>query len=82
MSEEHKARGYRPPPGSLAAQARSAATKHPNGVLDELHDMHDLQRTALEGVAKIEANAASAAATINLDTIGEGTHLHPISCRT
>lgn len=28
MSAEHKALGYRPPPGSLAAQAQSAADKH------------------------------------------------------
>ena len=77
MSEEHKALGYRPPPGSLAAQAQSAAAKHPNGVLDGHPVIHDLQRAALEDVAKIEANAASAAAAINLDTIGEGSHLHP-----
>ena len=29
MSEEHKARGYRPPPGSLAAKAQRAAAAHP-----------------------------------------------------
>lgn len=72
MSEEHKALGYRPPPGSLAAQAQSAAAKHPNGVPDGHPDAHDLQRAALEDVAKIEANAASAAAAINLEAIGEG----------
>ena len=30
MSEEHKTLGYRPPPGSLAATAQSAAAKHPD----------------------------------------------------
>jgi hypothetical protein len=30
MSAEHKALGYRPPPGSLAAEAQAAAAKHPN----------------------------------------------------
>ena len=54
MSEEHKALGYRPPPGSLAAQAQSAAEKHPNGVLDGHPVIHDLQRAALEDVAKID----------------------------
>lgn len=29
MSVEHKALGFRPPPGSLAAEAQAAAAKHP-----------------------------------------------------
>lgn len=29
MSEEHKALGFRPPHGSLAAEAQAAAAKHP-----------------------------------------------------
>lgn len=29
MSEEHKILGFRPPPGSLAAEAQAAAAKHP-----------------------------------------------------
>ena len=29
MSVEHKALGYRPPPGSLAAEAQAEAAKHP-----------------------------------------------------
>lgn len=32
MSAEHKALGYRPPPGSLAADAQAAASKHPKGL--------------------------------------------------
>lgn len=31
MSEEHKALGYRPPPGSLAAEAQAAAAQHGDG---------------------------------------------------
>lgn len=31
MSHEHKALGFRPPPGSLAAEAQAAAAKHPEG---------------------------------------------------
>lgn len=30
MSHEHRALGYRPPPGSLAADAQAAAARHPN----------------------------------------------------
>lgn len=28
MSHEHRALGFRPPPGSLAAEAQTAAAKH------------------------------------------------------
>ncbi|KAI1790905.1 hypothetical protein LXA43DRAFT_890166 [Ganoderma leucocontextum] len=31
MSHEHRALGFRPPPGSLAAEAQSAAARHPEG---------------------------------------------------
>ena len=31
QSAEHKALGHRPPSGSLAAEAQSAADKHPHG---------------------------------------------------
>jgi hypothetical protein len=30
MSVEHKVLGFRPPPGSLAAEAQAAAAKHPD----------------------------------------------------
>ncbi|OSD03718.1 hypothetical protein PYCCODRAFT_1476670 [Trametes coccinea BRFM310] len=33
VSEEHRALGYRPPDGSLAAQAQAAAARHPAGSL-------------------------------------------------
>ncbi|EMD35170.1 hypothetical protein CERSUDRAFT_97093 [Gelatoporia subvermispora B] len=67
MSEEHKALGYRPPPGSLAAEAQSAASKHPDGAAHPA--THDLQRAALEDAAKIkEANAQEA---IRLDKLGQ-----------
>ncbi|KAI8972595.1 hypothetical protein BD414DRAFT_469290 [Trametes punicea] len=33
VSEEHRALGFRPPDGSLAAQAQSAAARHPQGSL-------------------------------------------------
>ena len=50
-SEEHKALGYRPPPGSLASQAQSAAAKHPDassGVPPK-----ELKRAAIEDAAHI-----------------------------
>ena len=50
-SEEHKALGYRPPPGSLASQAQSAAAKHPDassGVSPK-----ELRRAAIEDAAHI-----------------------------
>ncbi|CAL1697896.1 unnamed protein product [Somion occarium] len=68
MSDEHKALGYRPTPGSLAAEAQSAAAKHPEGVPDAHPEIYELHRAALEDAAKIESSAAAA---INLDAIGE-----------
>ncbi|KAF9491122.1 hypothetical protein BDN71DRAFT_102282 [Pleurotus eryngii] len=32
IDAKHKALGYRPPPGSLAADAQAAASKHPKGL--------------------------------------------------
>ena len=52
MSEEHKALGYRPPPGSLAAAAQSAAAKHPFASAGA--DSVVLTRVALEDANKIE----------------------------
>lgn len=52
MSEEHKALGYRPPPGSLAAEAQSAASKHPNARAGV--DGATLAKVAVEDAKKIE----------------------------
>ena len=52
MSEEHKALGYRPPPGSLAAEAQAAAAKHPNSSAGI--DAATLAKAALEDAKKIE----------------------------
>lgn len=52
MSEEHKALGYRPPPGSLAAAAQAAAAKHPQSVAGI--DAAILAKAALEDAKKIE----------------------------
>ncbi len=72
MSEEHKALGHRPPPGSLAAQAQAAAAKHPQGAAATQPLLHDLQRAALEDAAVIEGAAANG---IDLNYIGEGLWL-------
>lgn len=72
MSEEHKALGHRPPPGSLAAQAQAAAAKHPKVAGTALGAAHDLQRAALEDAVKIEGVATASANGIDLSYIGEG----------
>lgn len=48
MSEEHKALGYRPPPGSLAAQAQRSSVKHPDSSVG-------LDAAALKEVARLDA---------------------------
>lgn len=86
MSEEHKALGHRPPPGSLASQAQSAAAKHPQGAASSQPPTHALQRAALEDAAAMEASGS--AAQIDLNFIGEGlfvsflsdSHSSPSSC--
>ncbi|KAG7087644.1 hypothetical protein E1B28_013592 [Marasmius oreades] len=55
MSVEHKALGYRPPPGSLASEAQAAAAKHPHPPNPQLQlDAEILKKAALEDAAKIE----------------------------
>lgn len=53
MSEEHKALGYRPPPGSLAADAQAAAAKHPQGKPDSKIDTQILTEAAIKDAARI-----------------------------
>ena len=88
MSVEHKALGYRPPPGSLASEAQAAAAKHPNPPHPQLQvDADLLKKAALEDAAKIERergsgpsgnapNGGAAKATVvdgvDLNVIGEG----------
>ncbi|THV02673.1 hypothetical protein K435DRAFT_652921 [Dendrothele bispora CBS 962.96] len=59
MSEEHKALGYRPPPGSLAAEAQAAAAKHPNGESEQSIDPKVLQQAAVKDAARISAERRS-----------------------
>ncbi|KAH9837815.1 uncharacterized protein C8Q71DRAFT_856996 [Rhodofomes roseus] len=50
-SEEHRALGYRPPPGSLASQAQAASAKHPDA--SSGLPSHELKRAAIEDAAQI-----------------------------
>ncbi|CDO70435.1 hypothetical protein BN946_scf184999.g76 [Trametes cinnabarina] len=68
MSEEHRALGYRPPPGSLASTAQSEAAKHPYASADL--DPAALAQAALEDAKKISAERAC-----NLTNIGEARKL-------
>lgn len=52
MSEEHKALGYRPPPGSLAADAQAAAAKRPH-MREGTLDPRILTLAALKDAARI-----------------------------
>ncbi|KAF5361474.1 hypothetical protein D9758_006244 [Tetrapyrgos nigripes] len=59
MSEEHKALGYRPPPGSLAAEAQAAAAKHPQTTTDKTVESSVLQQAAVKDAARISAERRS-----------------------
>jgi len=59
MSEEHKALGYRPPPGSLAADAQAAAAKHPSGKAEKKVDHQVLTEAAIKDAARISAERRS-----------------------
>jgi hypothetical protein len=75
MSAEHKALGYRPPPGSLAAEAQAAAAKHPNAHLDI--DATILREAAREDAARIARERdpeVAPSATANVDLAKIGTH--------
>ncbi|KAI0759161.1 hypothetical protein BC629DRAFT_1549979 [Irpex lacteus] len=68
MSEEHKALGYRPPPGSLAASAQAAAAKHPEASASV--DAAVLAKAALDDAKKIEHEMQpTGAEKVNLETI-------------
>ncbi|KAJ3569507.1 hypothetical protein NP233_g5003 [Leucocoprinus birnbaumii] len=57
MSEEHKNLGYRPPPGSLASEAQSVASKHETGFLAK-HDTSTLEGAVREDAARISRERA------------------------
>jgi len=57
MSLEHKALGYRPPPGSLAAEAQHAASVHPATQATIAEDI--LSQAALRDAARIASERGS-----------------------
>ena len=68
MSAEHKALGYRPPPGSLAATAQAEAAKHPqagSGLSDQL-----LLQAAIEDAARVQEQRSTTG--VDLSTVDEG----------
>lgn len=56
MSHEHKALGFRPPPGSLAAEAQAAAAKNPEGAGVPVVDPEVLKEIALKDAERIKAD--------------------------
>ena len=52
MSHEHKALGFRPPPGSLAAEAQAAAAKNPDGAGVPVVDPEVLKEIALKEIGR------------------------------
>ncbi|KAM5538839.1 hypothetical protein V8D89_007561 [Ganoderma adspersum] len=55
MSHEHRALGFRPPPGSLAAEAQSAAARHPEGDGTRVDD-NMLREVAVRDAERIKAD--------------------------
>ncbi|TFY63902.1 hypothetical protein EVJ58_g2962 [Rhodofomes roseus] len=53
MSAEHKALGYRPPPGSLAATAQAEAAKHPDASANTPEQA--LEQAAIEDAIRIQS---------------------------
>jgi hypothetical protein len=91
MSAEHKALGYRPPPGSLAAEAQAAAAKHPDAhvAVPEAELLEaarkDAVRIAAErGDAPDKATSAPASnvvsGAIDLNKVGEGASIRGRAC--
>ena len=72
MSHEHRALGFRPPPGSLAAEAQSAAARHPDGDGTHLDD-DTLREIALRDAERIKADRElNMVGTVNISTVGKG----------
>ncbi|KAI0946205.1 hypothetical protein AcV7_010242 [Taiwanofungus camphoratus] len=71
MSHEHKALGFRPPPGSLAAEAQAAAAKHPEGNGTSA-DEEALKEVALKDAERIKADRElNMVGEVNVSTLGE-----------
>ncbi|PCH42983.1 hypothetical protein WOLCODRAFT_90083 [Wolfiporia cocos MD-104 SS10] len=72
MSHEHRALGFRPPPGSLAAEAQAAAAKHPEGAGASSVDSGVLKEIALRDAERIKADRElNIVGEVNVDTLGK-----------
>ena len=65
MSHEHRALGFRPPPGSLAAEAQSAAARHPEGDGTRVDD-NMLREVAVRDAERIKADREVGEATASV----------------
>ena len=68
MSVEHKALGYRPPPGSLAAEAQAEAAKHPQTAAQISEEQ--LRLAALADAERIKSERGKNG--IDLSAVGQG----------
>ncbi|EPS95512.1 hypothetical protein FOMPIDRAFT_54191 [Fomitopsis schrenkii] len=72
MSHEHKALGFRPPPGSLAAEAQAAAAKNPDGAGVPVVDPEVLKEIALKDAERIKADrGVNSVGEVNVGTIDQ-----------
>ena len=77
MSHEHRALGFRPPPGSLAAEAQSAAARHPEGDGTHLDD-GALRDIAIRDAERIKADRElNIVGEVNVSTVGKGEYSVP-----
>lgn len=67
MSAEHKALGYRPPPGSLVAEAQSVAAKRPQAGGAGLN-LQLLEKAAADDAVRIKEQRGD----VPVDRLGEG----------
>lgn len=72
MSEEHKLLSFRPPPGSLAAQAQAAAARHPDAAGAVGGDVGALRRLARDDAARIQAERGATGRSVGVQAGGAG----------
>ncbi|EMD35036.1 hypothetical protein CERSUDRAFT_125023 [Gelatoporia subvermispora B] len=80
MSHEHRALGFRPPPGSLAAEAQAAAARHPDGDGTTVGE-NLLKEIAVRDAEKIKADRElNMVGEVNVSTLGKAGAERVISC--
>lgn len=79
ISEEHKALGYRPPPGSLASQAQALVARHETSHAEDHSltlDEEQIRKAALLDAERIKKDREST--LLDLNSVGEGTYNRPL----